>query len=148
MTDSTNPSVATTIPIFNKPMKSKDGFSLEATNITIDGKDSRSAPLCDEDALKQKIKEHKLPEQVQAFLEEHGGIGRLMKEVVKYNSRVDISMAYVLVLDWAYGELGLNNTELEKTVEEKLKVLKEENGFSVKVEDGTQFLATRKNNLP
>lgn len=137
MTDSTNPSVATTIPIFNKPMKSKDGFSLEATNI-----------MCDEDALKQKIKEHKLPEQVQAFLEEHGGIGRLMKEVVKYNSRVDISMAYVLVLDWAYGELGLNNTELEKTVEEKLKVLKEENGFSVKVEDGTQFLATRKNNLP
>ena len=124
MTDSTNPSVATTIPIFNKPMKSKDGFSLEATNI-----------MCDEDALKQKIKEHKLPEQVQAFLEEHGGIGRLMKEVVKYNSRVDISMAYVLVLDWAYGELGLNNTELEKTVEEKLKVLKEENGFSVKVDE-------------
>ena len=137
MTDSTNPSVATTqvdteqvpsvattIPIFNKPMKSKDGFSLEATNI-----------MCDEDALKQKIKEHKPPEQVQAFLEEHGGIGRLMKEVVKYNSRVDISMAYVLVLDWAYGELGLNNTELEKTVEEKLKLLKEENGFEVRVEE-------------
>ena len=119
--------IDTTIPIFNKPMKSKDGVSLEATNITIDEENSV--------ALKEKIKEHKFPEQVQAFLEEHGGIGRLMKEVVKYNSRVDISMAYVLVLDWAYGELGLNDVELEKTVEEKLKVLKEENGFSVKVEE-------------
>lgn len=95
--------VNTSIPIFQ-------------TNITVDAKD---------EALRQKVKDYKLPPQVEAFLDEHGGIGNLMKEVIKFNPLVDVSMAYVLVIDWAHQELGLNDPDLEKKVDERIKILRD-----------------------
>lgn len=124
MTDSKNPSKAskvdTSVPIFQ-------------TDITVDAKDSRTAPLCDDapqgdllpdEALRQKVKDYKLPLEVEAFLDEHGGIGNLMKAVIEINPRVDVSMAYVLVIDWAHSELGLNDPELEKKVEDKIALMR------------------------
>ena len=100
--------VNTSIPIFQK--------DIATSTITIDSKD---------EALRQKIKDYKLPSEVEAFLDEHGGIGNLMKEVIKFNPLIDVSMAYVLVIDWAHCELGLNDPELEKKVDERIKILRD-----------------------
>ena len=118
MTDSKNPSKATEV---------KTSIPILQTDITVDAKD---------EALRQKVKDYKLPLEVEAFLDEHGGIGNLMKAVIEINPRVDVSMAYVLVIDWAHSELGLNDPELEKRVEERIKILRE--GIEHDIQDQAQ----------
>ena len=112
--------VNTSIPIFHRDIVADS----EATNNTIDTKDSRTTPLCDDEALRQKVKDYKLPGEVAAFLDEQGGIGNLMKEVIKFNPLVDVSMAYVLVIDWAHCELGLNDPALEQKVDDKIALMR------------------------
>lgn len=120
MTDSKNPSKAskadTSVPIFQTDSKNPS----KATDIT-----PNMLPDAKDEALRQKVKDYKLPVEVEAFLDEHGGIGNLMKEVIKFNPIVDVSMAYVLIIDWAHKELGLNDPELEKKVDERIKIFRE-----------------------
>ena len=133
--------VDTSVPIFQTDSKNPSKATDITPNITVDANqgdllpDSRTAPLCDDEALRQKVKDYKLPVEVEAFLDEHGGIGNLMKAVIEFNPLVDVSMAYVLVIDWAHCELGLNDPELEKKVEDRIKILRDSIEHAVQDQD-------------
>lgn len=67
--------------------------------------------------LPKPFKIDDLPQDIQDFLNKHGGIGLLVEKCMELNPQwVDTAMAWVFIIQWAREELGLSKTSNEDAV--------------------------------
>ncbi len=60
-----------------------------------------------------------LPQDIQDFINKHGGIGLLVEKCMELNPQwVDTAMAWVFIIQWAREELGLSAKASEDVFDE------------------------------
>lgn len=66
----------------------------------------RAEPLAEQQPLPKPFKIDDLPQDIQDFINKHGGIGLLVEKCTELNPQwVDSAMAWVFIIQWAREEL-------------------------------------------